>query len=174
MTGPSGAQIHFSSERCRDFSCRVQSYFDLKVSVQNVHWKMRLLSSTTFRLEACTTGLLRRRRSFLPARLELKELNDPCVECDEPLEYRALEADSEDVCPVSCEVVEGALDFDQPDPTLDPFWRLERASVDGDVETSSAGGSVRASALAISSRSAGSYSARRISVCLPKPLIPMS
>lgn len=82
--GPSGAHIHFSSDKCRDFSCLVQSYFDLKVSVQKVHWNIRLFSCAGFRVIG---GAGRRRllRSLLPASPELNEPNEP-KDCDDTCE----------------------------------------------------------------------------------------
>lgn len=156
--GLSGIHTHFSNERCSDFSWRVQSYLYLNVSVQNVHWNILFLSSVVLWLGACIAALRRRRRSFLPERVGLKEPIEPCVECDDALEKRALDAESEEVRPVSCDVVESALDFDHPDPLLEPFRFLQRDSVEGDVETSSAGSSFRARAFAMSSRPAGSFS----------------
>lgn len=95
--GPFGAQIHFSRDKCNDFSCRVQSYFDLKVSVQKVHWKILFRSSDCLRPTAAVVGRRLRRLSFLPAKLELKELKEPCVDCDDKLEMAALDAESDEV-----------------------------------------------------------------------------
>ncbi len=71
--GPRGAHIHFSSDKCSDFSCLVQSYLELNVSVQNVHWKTRFLSLVSLR-DAFGAGRRLRLRSRLPAK---DELNDP-------------------------------------------------------------------------------------------------
>lgn len=159
MTGPRGAHIHFSSERCNDFSCLVQSYFDLNVSVQKVHWKMRFLSSVSLRVGAARTSVktsvlsnvqCRRRGnvrgaarfrlllSLLPARLELKEPKDP-RDCEEWLEkWALLDADRDEV---SRDVDEAALTFEKPEPALERFFL--RPSVEGEVDTSSSGSAGR-------------------------------
>lgn len=158
MMGPSGTQIHFSRERCRDFSCRVQSYLVRKVSVQNVHWKMRFWVSVGLAMG----GKRRFRwRPFLPIRLEPKEPKEPCVDFDrdDPCENAALEADRDDVNPddVSWEMVEGAWNRDGLEPLLDPCPRRprrgERCSSDA-----SDGRSEWVTAITISAIAAGSFS----------------
>lgn len=129
--GPNGAHTHFSRERWSDFSCLVQSYFDLNVSVQKVHWKMRFLSSAAFPGKAVVVvvGRRRRLRSFLPAKPELKEPNEPC-DIEDPRERAVL--DKDELRPeVSREVVDGALRLENAEPLLE---RLRRP-LDGDLDT---------------------------------------
>ena len=80
MISPKGAHIHFSSDRCKLFSCRDQSYFDLKRSVQNVHWKGRKTSSES---ALCPFVGSRRR---LRLSFDLRLFIDP-RECLDPWEY---------------------------------------------------------------------------------------
>ena len=86
ITSTNGAQIHFSRLRCSDFSCLVQSYLLLKVSVQNVHWKIRRLLSLSSMLPIFVEVgfLLRRLRSRLAALpMEPNEVLEPCDQVDE-------------------------------------------------------------------------------------------
>lgn len=122
---------------------------------------MRFLSSESWRLGVGAFGRRRLRRSFLPVRLELNELNEPWVEWEEPFEKAApkLPAECEDVNPVSCDVIDGALFHKGPDPLLDPsVRRFERHNVDGDADSLPSGISVEAIAFAISVIEAGSFS----------------
>jgi hypothetical protein len=106
MTSPNGAHIHFSRERCKDFSCRDQSYFDLKRSVQKVHWNSRGPSSrSSFDVRV---GIRRRRRLSLDFKLlkEPSEWRELCegAELNEPKDAEELF-----VRPVSRDAFDGAL-----------------------------------------------------------------
>lgn len=96
--------------------------------------------------------LLRRLRSRFPAKLELKDPNDPC-ECDEPREIAVLEID-ELLLEVSIEVVEVALKLENPEPLLD----FLRRPLEGDLDALPSGRSLLATACAISVMAAGSFS----------------
>jgi hypothetical protein len=66
-------QVHRSSGRCKLASCRVQSYFVLKASVQKVHWKIRW---PVFGFDRGTLGrFLLLRRCFV---IELVSDKIPC------------------------------------------------------------------------------------------------
>jgi len=65
--------VHRSSGRCKLASCRVQSYFVLKASVQKVHWKIRW---PAFGFDKGSLGrLLLLRRCFV---MELVSDKIPC------------------------------------------------------------------------------------------------
>jgi hypothetical protein len=103
----------------------------LNVSVQNVHWKIRFFSSAILR-NGAGAGLLRLRRSFFPARPELKDPNEPW-ECELCWEYLALvEADNDEDCLVSNEVVDAGRALEKPEPALERFFFLPR--LEGEVE----------------------------------------
>jgi hypothetical protein len=76
------------------------------------------------------------------------------------LENAALDAESDDVRPVSQDVTDRGRAFDNLEPLLEVFLFLYRPKVEGeaDAETSVSGISVVAKALTISDMAAGSFS----------------
>ena len=89
----------------------------------------------------------RRRRSRLPARLEVNELKDPWVDVEELREKAALDAEMEEDCMVSCEeIVDAAWKAEKPEPLLEPLRRFPRDGGEGEISLSK---SVLATALAV-------------------------
>lgn len=102
MTSPIGAQIHFSSDKCNDFSCRDQSYLFLNRSQQKVHWNS--LGAASISTLGVRVGSRRRRRLSFDFRLfrEPNELREPCDQAE------LCDPEEMFVNPVSKEVVDGA------------------------------------------------------------------
>lgn len=72
---------HCSRLRCRVVSCRCQSYFVLKVSVQNVHWYL-LIPNCRLALGLEATGFLRLRLRKVFEAEDARDSTDPIEESD--------------------------------------------------------------------------------------------